>query len=362
MIPISTPPFPISISSSSTFTPHGVATAIVSRLSGYPTLKIFIHGVPTDYHGPRKSDLLVRFLTKFVAPDVAVLTSDSAIRGFIKAADSDFPVFIGFGLNESTILDLAIKYKKNAWFSVAKDFSHEIMAVYKFDKVPALVAIHPAYNELSTFYGQFEEKFLEDYIKQNLLPLILPISQDSLKLLKDDPRKILITIMEDETEEKSKRVLEVLKAAASENRDLIFGYAGFKQWEEFAESFEVDKKTKLPKIVVWDGNEEYYSVIGSESIDETDMGSHMSRFLEGYRGGNVIKKCITGPTLMSFIKSQLGVIIILVIISVVLVVVLVVSMTNEEPHSVGSREHVVEGWSPTHHPETRKLHGSVKED
>ncbi|KAL8462613.1 hypothetical protein ACS0TY_033594 [Phlomoides rotata] len=95
--------------------------------------------------------------------------------------------------------------------------------------------------------------------------------------------------MEDETEDKSKRVLEVLKAAASENRDLIFGYAGFKQWEEFTDSFEVDKKTKLPKIVLWDGNEEYYSVIGSVSTDETDMGSHMSRFLEGYRGGNVIK-------------------------------------------------------------------------
>lgn len=104
------------------------------------------------------------------------------------------------------------------------------------------------------------EKFLEDYIKQSLLPLILPLSQDSLKYLKDDTRKVVITIMEDETEEKSKRVLEVLKTAASENRDLIFGYVGFKQWEEFAESFEVDKKTKLPKMVVWDGNMEYYSV------------------------------------------------------------------------------------------------------
>lgn len=113
---------------------------------------------------------------------------------------------------------------------------------------------------INLYCSCFAEKFLVDYIKQSLLPLILPISQDSLKSLKDDPRKVLITFMEDETEEKSKGVLEVLKAAASENRDLIFGYAGFKQWEEFAESFEVDKKTKLPKIVVWDGNEEYYSV------------------------------------------------------------------------------------------------------
>lgn len=92
------------------------------------------------------------------------------------------------------------------------------------------------------------------------------------------------------------------------------------------------------------------------------MGSHILKFLEGYRGGNVIKKRITGPTLLGFIKSEVGVIIVIVVISVVLVVVLVLFMTNEESPSVGTREPLVEGKSPTHQPETRELHGSVKED
>ncbi|KZV42815.1 protein disulfide-isomerase 5-2 [Dorcoceras hygrometricum] len=52
----------------------------------------------------------------------------------------------------------------------------------------------------------------------------------------------------------------MIKAAASANRDLIFGYVGVKQWEDFVESFEVYKKTQLPKMVVWDGNEDYYLV------------------------------------------------------------------------------------------------------
>lgn len=127
-----------------------------SVCSGYPTLKIFMHGVPTEYFGPRKADLLVQTLKKFVARDVALLNSDSAIREFIEAAGTNFPVFIGFGLNESVLSDLAVKYKKKAWFSVAKDFSDDIMSLYDFDKVPALVAIHPAYNEQSIFYGPFE--------------------------------------------------------------------------------------------------------------------------------------------------------------------------------------------------------------
>ncbi|KAL8059851.1 hypothetical protein ABFX02_03G113800 [Erythranthe guttata] len=306
-------------------------------IDGYPTLKVFMHGVPTEYNGPRKADLLIQFLTKFVAPAVTNLNSDSAIKSFIESAGVNFPVFIGFGLNESMISNMAAKYKKKAWFSVANDFSEDIMSLYDFDKVPALAAIHPAYNEQSIFYGPFEEKFLEDYIKQSLIPLVLPISLDSLKSLRDDQRKVVVTILEDEEDDKSKGVIKVLKAAASANRDLIFGYVGFKQWEEFVESFEVYKKTPLPKMVVWDGDEQYSTVIGSESIEENDMGTQVSRFLEGYREGNVIQKQISGPTLVGFINSQFGVRIALILIFVVVVMAMILFMTKEEPLTVGTR-------------------------
>lgn len=124
--------------------------------SGFPTLKLFSHGVPIEYTGPRKADLLVRFLKKFVAPDVSLLESDSAVQSFVEAAGTHFPIFIGFGVNESLIVELASKYKKKAWFSVVKGFSEDIMITYDFDKVPALVSLHPAYNEQSVFYGPFE--------------------------------------------------------------------------------------------------------------------------------------------------------------------------------------------------------------
>jgi protein disulfide-isomerase A1 len=88
----------------------------------------------------------------------------------------------------------------------------------------------------------------------------MPINSDSLKTLKDDDRKIALTLVEDETDEKSKKIIKVLKAAASANRDLVFGYVGVKQFEDFADTFGADKKTTLPKMVVWDGDDEYFSV------------------------------------------------------------------------------------------------------
>jgi len=101
---------------------------------------------------------------------------------------------------------------------------------------------------------------MEEFITQNSLPLAVPINSETLKVLKDDQRKIVLTIMEDDSEEKSQNLIKILKAAASANRDLVFGFVGVKQWEEFTETFGANKETKLPKMIVWDGDEEYLSV------------------------------------------------------------------------------------------------------
>ena len=88
--------------------------------SGFPTLMLFDHGVPTEYTGPRKAGLLIESLKKLVAPAVSFLESDSDIKSFVQEAGADFPLFIGFGVDESSIAEYGARYKKKAWFSAAK--------------------------------------------------------------------------------------------------------------------------------------------------------------------------------------------------------------------------------------------------
>ncbi|CAH8360161.1 unnamed protein product [Eruca vesicaria subsp. sativa] len=327
-------------------------------IDAFPTLMLYNHGVPMEYYGPRKADLLVRYLKKFVAPDVAVLESDSHVKDFVEDAGTSFPVFIGFGLNESLISGLGRKYKKKAWFAVAKDASEDVMVSYDFDKAPALVAQHPAYNENSVFYGPFEDGFLEEFVKQNFLPLIMPINHDTLKLLKDDERKIVLTIVEDETHETMGKLIKALRAAAHANRDLVFGYVGVEQFEEFADSFHADKKAMLPKIVVWDGDEEYEQVSGIETVShEEDHLTQVSRFLEAYRNGRTEKKRIKGPSLMGFINSMIGIRSVYIIVFLVAVIMMLRSLGQvEEPARVrtaasdGQATSVLEGESSEHKP------------
>lgn len=88
----------------------------------------------------------------------------------------------------------------------------------------------------------------------------MPMNRETLKLLSDDDRKIVLTIMEDENEEKSQKLIKLLKAAASANRDLVFGFVGVKQWDEFADMFGANENTNFPKLIIWNGDEEYFTV------------------------------------------------------------------------------------------------------
>jgi protein disulfide-isomerase A1 len=124
---------------------------------------LFIRGVPIEYTGLRKADQLIRNLKKFIAPDVSILESDSTIKNFVENAGINFPIFIGFGVNESLIAENGGRYKKRAWFAAAKDYSEDVMVAYDFDKIPALVAIHPKYKEQSLFYGPFEGTYVMLY-------------------------------------------------------------------------------------------------------------------------------------------------------------------------------------------------------
>ncbi|GJM85225.1 hypothetical protein PR202_ga01657 [Eleusine coracana subsp. coracana] len=307
------------------------------EIDGFPTLMLFDHGVPSEYTGSRKAEVLIENLKKLVAPNVSVLESDSAIKGFVEAAGIGFPLFIGFGVEESLIAKYGAKYKKKAWFSVAKDFSDDMMDVYDFDKVPALVSQNPKYNEQSIFYGPFEDagSFLEDFIRQSLLPLTVPINRETMKLLDDDERKVVLTILDNESDENSQQLIKVLRSAANANHDLVFGYVGVEQWEEFTETFDISKSSELPKMIVWDKEEEYEIVEGLERLQEGDYGSQISRFLEGYRAGRTIKKRMGrgSPTLLG-----VNALYILIFLVAVLLVLMYFSGQGEENNQPRAHE------------------------
>jgi protein disulfide-isomerase A1 len=64
-------------------------------------------------------------------------------------------------------------------------------------------------------------------------------NRETVKVLKDDGRKVVLIILEDELDENAPQLRKVLRSAANANHDLVFGFVGVKQWEEFTETFDV---------------------------------------------------------------------------------------------------------------------------
>ncbi|KAJ2705191.1 protein disulfide-isomerase precursor, partial [Coemansia spiralis] len=62
------------------------------EVPGFPTLKIFRSGTPTDYNGPRKEEGIVSYLRKQLLPPLSTLDADS----IDKFTQSDRVVVVGF--------------------------------------------------------------------------------------------------------------------------------------------------------------------------------------------------------------------------------------------------------------------------
>lgn len=106
-------------------------------------------------------------------------------------------------------------------------------------------------------------------------------------------------------------------------------------------------------------------VVDSEVIRKEDQGTHITKFLEGYREGRTVQKRISGPSLMGYIKSlHMGVKIayIMVFLVIIVMIVLAFCMDNEERHQARMRGQADEWISSSSEPETRDYRSGEKED
>lgn len=108
----------------------------------------------------------------------------------------------------------------------------------------------------------------------------------------------------------------------------------------------------------------YLQVIGSESIDEEDQGSQISRFLEGYREGRTEQKKISGPSFMGYINSLIGIRSVYIIVFMVAMLMLLRTLGKEDdvPLRVGTSDQSDHAQTTVTGPETDDRSSREKED
>ncbi|BBN12954.1 hypothetical protein MPTK1_5g24280 [Marchantia polymorpha subsp. ruderalis] len=277
-------------------------------IQGFPTLRLFMSGSPAEaeYDGPRNADSLVSYVHRAIAPVIRSLSSDAELNAFLKNVNDSSPIFLGFGLEESVLKQTATKYKKKAWFAVVQDFSEKMMMEFDFDKKPALVVTHPELMEQAVFYGPFEGVDMEDFVRQNMMPLVTKMSFESLKLVREDGRPIAIGIYDGQQDDGSVRqFMKMLKAAAPANRGFIFSYVDAAKWPSFLKPFGIEKGTTLPTLIVWNGLAEYSSHENEAAFIARDAEAQITKFLQDYKNNKVKRLKVKEPSFMEKTKDIL---------------------------------------------------------
>lgn len=124
--------------------------------SFYPTLKFFANGYPTDYDGPHSTQALITHVRRLTAPAIEVYTSESRFRDFLSSRGSDLPIFVGFGLEASSLEKLAHKYRNKGWFAVLREYSENAHEDFRFDERHAVVVLHGDDEVQDVYYGPFD--------------------------------------------------------------------------------------------------------------------------------------------------------------------------------------------------------------
>ncbi|CAO1634512.1 unnamed protein product [Sympodiomycopsis kandeliae] len=140
------------------------------EVGGYPTLKLFRKGTPSEYGGTRKSDGIISYMKKQALPAVSTLTSSNLTE--FKTKDRIVAIAYlseGDSKDKQTFSDIADKHRDNYLFGVVSDPEAIKEAGVS---TPALV-LHRQFDEPEVKYsGKFDVSDIVSFLSKETIPLI----------------------------------------------------------------------------------------------------------------------------------------------------------------------------------------------
>ena len=256
-------------------------------VSGYPTIKWFVDGEPSDYTGGRVKDEIITWINKRMGPPstkvdattVAKAIEDNKIAiVFFGSADSDeFKAFEGAASADD----------KNAFFHTDDEVAAKN---HNVEKTPAVVLFRKFDEPTVTFDGDFDKKALSEFIGTETVPTLIEFSDDYIEPIFQKQNPAIFLFIDNKSEDHKKLVEDFDKAAHEFKGEILFSYSGVKdgiqsRLAEFVGVTEAD----LPKIVLIEfgkaGIDKYLFTGDSSNFASAEVGD----FIKSWKGGKLEK-------------------------------------------------------------------------
>jgi len=282
-------------------------------IRGFPTLKLFTNGVPSDYEGDRTADAIVSFMKKQAAPAITELKEAADITKF---SGEDRVVIVGFFSDRSStqyaaFKETAEKNRNSYSFGEVVEASASVLSEFGISSTPAIILFKKfdeGKNVLET--SQFTDaSALSSFIKTFSVPLFDEIGGHNYKIYVESTVPLLYLFVDLTVDgQKEQFVDNTLLDVAKENRGKVnFIYIDWAKYQKHAERLGLSGKV-VPSLVIEKLDEGYHYIYDeTKEITKEGVSEFVSKFVKGELSPNIKSEEIpaenSGPVTIVVAKS-----------------------------------------------------------
>jgi len=250
------------------------------QIQGYPTLKLFRDGEPSDYEGGRTSKDIVNFMKRQSGPAVKVLDSKDALDAFIPKDEKETPVVVAFaaagGALDTFYGKFANKKRNDFTFGQVSDAS-----LAGDEKMETIVVFKPFDEKKAVFTGELETDAVAKFIKGNSLRLVDEIGPENYRAYVDRGVPILWLFVDPAQKDATDAAINSLKEVAPAfKEDFSFVWLSGVQYKQMAQKMSLSGD-KLPALATENDGGDHFPFPESDELTAAAIKAWLTKFKAG---------------------------------------------------------------------------------
>ncbi|KAM3183088.1 hypothetical protein ACTXT7_011050 [Hymenolepis weldensis] len=192
--------------------------ALASRFDvrGYPTLKLFKDGTPTEFDGDRSAEGIVAWLKRKTGPAIIVIES---AEEYDKITEKNKFVVVGMTDNiESEDWKVFFKVASDSDEVFIRPTAQSVLDKFKFTSGVQVTLIRKFDEPIVPYQGKMNAEELTKFIKTEKVPLVTEFSEEAAAVVFGSEIKRHIIVFMSKTDDAYKPNMEVLRKIGGEFR------------------------------------------------------------------------------------------------------------------------------------------------
>lgn len=255
-------------------------------VSGYPTIKYYVDGVPKAYRGGRSFQDFIDYADKMTKPAVSKITALSLEKvkkdplvSFLLVKPQDSSDFVQVEEIYKAVAKVMLDYNSPNFLQIDDNKAVEKELGYVVT-TPSIFVMQS--GDILAYTGSMAEESILAWVKLNQFPYVTQLNEYTFDTVTNQDRKLVVGVV-DSSNPASVKFSDNLKSVAKVNKNFIFSIIDGVNFARWVVNYGIEAQ-HLPTIFVLDmPNEEHYSDLDIKFTDSTKI----EQFLENVQSGEL---------------------------------------------------------------------------